>query len=205
MEGVDKRHDSHTADGLGVASGVAWLTASVHRPPAAAVPAIAPLAAVRPWRALIPGSGGAVVVYVAGEVARPGVYRLPAGSRAEAAVRAAGGLRPGADPVAVNLAERVEDGEEIAVPAPGEAPAPRRRRRRGPAPKIGERGAARPAGARQGAQGSSRASPSIRTPPTPVTLETLPGIGPGLAARIVEFRDANGPFALTGRLARRRR
>src|SRR5579862_8786944 len=60
-----------------------------------------------------------IVVYVAGEVRRPGLYRLPAQSRADDALKAAGGASSAADPLAVNLAERLSDGEELVVPVRG--------------------------------------------------------------------------------------
>ncbi|MDP9110995.1 MAG: SLBB domain-containing protein, partial [Candidatus Eremiobacteraeota bacterium] len=62
-------------------------------------------------------------MYVAGAVAHPGLYRLPAGSRVGDAVALAGGLAAGADAVAVNLAARISDGDEVAVFHVGEAPA----------------------------------------------------------------------------------
>ena len=145
-----------------------------------AVPAIAPLAASSPVRARsIPGSGGAVVVVRRG---RSGASRrLPVAgrARAEAAIRAAGGLRPGADPVAVNLAQRVEDGEEIAVPAPGEAARPARG-----AGEFSRRSGRKRRRRLHGAAG--RAGRARKAPEQPVdlnsadaaTLETLPGIGP---------------------------
>ncbi len=118
------------------------------------------------------------VVYVAGAVARPGLYRLPAGARADDAVRSAGGMQPGADAAGVNLAARVADGDEIVVPRIGDAtPRPRARTSR------------------------SRRLPS----PAPASvgineagidaLARVPGLGPALASRIVAFRETNGPFA----------
>gem|GEM_PF-2143968 len=69
-----------------------------------------------------------LVVYVAGHVVKPGLYRLADGKRVDDAVRAAGGMLHDADPVAVNLAERLEDGEEIVVPSSeAERAAPGRR------------------------------------------------------------------------------
>ncbi len=89
------------------------------------------------------GAAPRPVVYVAGRVAHPGLYTLTAGARIDDAIRAAGGIAHDADPVAVNLAEHVADGEEIAVPELGasskmnprhrhrrQAGSPRRRRRR---------------------------------------------------------------------------
>jgi len=119
----------------------------------------------------------AVVVYVAGAVARPGLYRLPAGARADDAVRAAGGMRPGADPVAVDLAARVADGDEILVPQEGEA-------------------TPRPRGGRQRTRAS--AAPVAAVPLNTAGVDELaavPGIGRAIAARVVAVRDADGPFA----------
>lgn len=126
---------------------------------------------------------GASVVYVVGAVAHPGLYRLQLGARVNDAVERAGGFRTGADPAAVNLAERVSDGEEIHVLRLGEtAAAPPRRSKR------------------------KRASPA---PAQPVdvnaadaqSLAKIPGIGPTLAERIVAYRDLNGPFGSLDELA----
>ena len=62
---------------------------------------------------------GDVVVHVAGDVWRPGVYRLPAGSRVTDAVRRAGGFGQGANQDAINLAARLSDGQQVVVPGPG--------------------------------------------------------------------------------------
>jgi competence protein ComEA len=152
----------------------------------AAQPAVPPEAPVRR------------VVYVAGAVARPGVYELPPGARVQAALRAAGGALPGADLEAVNLARPVEDGEEIAVPRPGELvrtasaggePSETgRRRRRRRHHGSGERGAARRQEKEPPAETVDVNAASAEE------LETLPGIGPSLAERIVTFRETNGPF-----------
>ena len=63
--------------------------------------------------------GGPVVIQVAGEVRRPGVYRLSAGQRVQDAVRLAGGLTAKADLAGVNLAQKAEDGRQVIVPARG--------------------------------------------------------------------------------------
>lgn len=120
------------------------------------------------------------LVYVAGAVFRPGVYRLAPGSRVGDAIARAGGLRPDADPVAVNLAAHVADGDEIAVARVGET-----------IRATGKRTQTRRAKTR-----------SLNNPPSPVALnaanaETLagvPGIGPTIAARIVSIRNAEGAF-----------
>ena len=147
------------------------------------------------------------VVYVAGAVAKPGVYTLKATARADQAVRAAGGATAQADLVAVNLAARVEDGEEIAVPIRGVAASVSRsagrsasKRSRRPPTKRGHR--------RKRNERSDNATDDGRSPTEMVdvndadeaTLETLPGVGSSLAERIIAFRDLNGPFASTDEL-----
>lgn len=130
-----------------------------------------------------PGAGGAgaggaaVVVHVVGQVLAPGVVDLPAGSRVAEAIDAAGGAAPEADLGAVNLARVVTDGEQIHVPRPGEA---------APAPPVADGGGAAP----------GEGDPELVDLNTAdvAALDELPGIGPVLAARIVEWREANGPF-----------
>jgi competence protein ComEA len=138
-----------------------------------------------PWERRLRGGRSAsqgraeVVVYVAGEVSHPGVYRLAPGGRAEAALRAAGGATGAADLVAVNLAEPLRDGEEIAVPA---------------------RGAAERAGRQKRSARKLRGRKSDAVDPVSLNtadeeqLRALPGIGASLAARISAFRRLNGPF-----------
>ncbi|MDP2232934.1 MAG: SLBB domain-containing protein, partial [Actinomycetota bacterium] len=78
--------------------------------PASSVPTLQPAASE-------PGSQTALIaVHVVGAVRTPGVYRLPTGSRAEEFVLAAGGLMPNSEPRGLNLARRVEDGEQVVVP-----------------------------------------------------------------------------------------
>jgi competence protein ComEA len=148
----------------------------------------------------------------AGAVAKPGVYALPTAARAEDALRAAGGPTAAADLVAINLAARVEDGEEIAVPLKGvEAivtdgrPSQTKRARR----HAGKRGHRRNRHRQSdGAAGAAEAPPATDAPVDMVdvnaadeaTLETLPGVGLSLAQRIIAFRDLNGPFASTDEL-----
>lgn len=115
-----------------------------------------------------PPPPGPVIAYVTGAVAQPGaLVELPAGSRVEQAVAAAGGLLPDADLERVNLAQVVRDGDQIHVPRQGESavlPTP-------------------------GAGGLVRINHA-----SAAELTALPGIGPALAARIVAWREANGPF-----------
>jgi competence protein ComEA len=114
-----------------------------------------------------------VVVSVVGQVATPGLVTLPSGSRVADALAAAGGLLPGADPASVNLAAVVADGEQIAVRLPGTVPA----------------GGAAAAGAPSGAGG-----PVDLNTAGVAELDSLPGIGPVLAQRIVDHRSRQGPF-----------
>ncbi|MEO6502166.1 MAG: ComEA family DNA-binding protein [Jatrophihabitantaceae bacterium] len=121
-----------------------------------------------------------VVVDVAGKVRKPGVYRLPPGSRVDDAVRAAGGLLGGVDPVLVNLARKLTDGEQLLVglvaPAGG-----------GPGSDAGS-GAA-PAG-----PGTATAGPLDLNTATLAQLDGLSGVGPVLAQRILDWRAEHGRF-----------
>lgn len=121
------------------------------------------------------GSGAAagpgdVVVHVAGAVDEPGVYRLPAGARVADAVKRAGGASPDAAPDGLNLAARLADGQQVAVPA-----------RRGP----GAAGAVGPTGDGPISLGSAESA----------DLEEIDGIGPITAEKIIEFRDQRGGVA----------
>jgi competence protein ComEA len=127
----------------------------------------------------------ALYVHVAGAVARPGLYRVAAGARVAAAIEMAGGTRRRADLTAVNLAARVEDGQQIVVPARASSRAP-------PAP------ARAPAtGAAPGSRGATPSMPGAQISLSAATLEqldALDGIGPTLAQRILDYRDAHGGF-----------
>jgi competence protein ComEA len=120
-------------------------------------------------------------VYVAGEVRRPGLYRVPPGARANDAVKKAGSFSPAADRAAVNLAEIVQDGEEIRVPRTGES-MPRAR-------KTVRRKRAR-----------VRMSVDLNSA-SAGELAQVPGLGQTLAERIVAYRAQNGPFASLDELA----
>ncbi|WUJ12551.1 ComEA family DNA-binding protein [Actinoplanes sp. NBC_00393] len=122
-----------------------------------------------------PGAGE-VVVAVGGKVRKPGLVRLPAGARVADALTAAGGAEPGVDVAMLNLARRVTDGELIMVgvsAAPGAA-----------VPGAGVPGAA--PGAPGGLINLNMATLS--------DLDSLPGVGPVLAQRILDARDAQGGF-----------
>lgn len=121
-----------------------------------------------------------VLVYVSGAVVRPGVYALPWDSRLQDAISAAGGPSANADLLRVNLAERVRDEQQVYVPRQGEVVLPALPT---PGPNVATLGQLTTAGRRI----------NINTA-TASELESLPGIGPTLAQRIVEYRQANGLF-----------
>jgi competence protein ComEA len=130
-------------------------------------------------------------VYVSGAVVAPDVVRLPEGARAREAVAAAGGFRAEADRAAVNLAAPLADGSQLHVPAVGEAPA------------VAAAGAGGPSGAATlggagGASGGPALGPAVGlvnlNRADAAALESLPGIGPALAQRIVAYRAEHGPF-----------
>lgn len=118
-----------------------------------------------------PLAGGTLYVHVAGAVARPGLYSVAAGSRVADALAAAGGVLEEGDASAVNLARLVSDGEQIVVPVIGAVP---------------------PAGA--GPPGTAADGTVDLNTADQAALETLPRIGPALATRILEWREANGRF-----------
>jgi competence protein ComEA len=126
------------------------------------------------------------LVQVAGEVARPGVYRVRAGARVNDAVARAGGLTRKADPAGVNLVARLQDGQQVIVPRRGAA---------GATAAAGATGGGGAAGTGAGgAAAGAAAGPISLSSATVAQLDGLDGIGPTLAQRIVEFRQAHGGF-----------
>jgi len=142
--------------------------------------------AAGPAAAPITGSAGAgqaaaaapsrLVVYVVGAVHRPGLYRLRDGSRVADAVARAGGLTRKADPAGVNLAAPVADGEQLVVPA------------RLPTAVAAAEGAPIPG------SGSAQTGPVQLSVATLEQLDSLPGIGPVTAQKILDYRTAHGAF-----------
>ncbi|MGW5475585.1 helix-hairpin-helix domain-containing protein [Streptomyces sp. NPDC004008] len=125
------------------------------------------------------GSAGAVIVVdVAGKVRKPGLLRLPAGSRVADALRAAGGVHPGTDTDGLNRARLLVDGEQIVVGGP--APAP------GPSPAAATTG--------RSSAGAAPAGPVSLGTATVDQLDTLPGVGPVLAQHIIDYRSQHGGF-----------
>ena len=107
--------------------------------------------------------GGDVIVHVAGAVRNPGVYRLPAGSRVADAVERAGGPTGEAAPDAVNLAARLSDGQQVVVPGKGAAEA-----------------------------GASGDGPISLGTATLEQLDSIEGIGPVTAQKIIDYREQHG-------------
>jgi len=117
-----------------------------------------------------------LVVHVLGEVKRPGLVRLPPGSRVADAIAAAGGLRRGGSSGGLNLARLLLDGEQIEVArdAAPDAPAP--------------------------SGGGGAAGPVNLNTATLEQLDTLPGVGPVMAGRILDWRAQHGRFATVDQL-----
>ncbi len=129
------------------------------------------------------GAASEVVVDVAGRVTRPGVVRLPAGSRVVDAIDRVGGVLAGTDTTGVGLARVLVDGEQILVDGrPGPPPVVA-------APAPGTAGSS-PAGGGGGAQ----SGPIDLNSASSEQLDGLPGVGPVLAGRIVQWRTEHGPF-----------
>ena len=123
--------------------------------------------------------GGRAVVHVAGAVREPGVYRLREGDRVADAVDRAGGATGRADLTLLNLAAEVEDGRQVVVPERGAA-------------GSGVAGGGGAAGT--GATGGAQAPPVNLNTATLEQLDTLEGVGPGIAQRILDYRDEQGSF-----------
>src|SRR3954452_1279315 len=125
-----------------------------------------------------PAAAGSVV-HVAGAVRDPGVYRLAAGARVQDAIERAGGARSGGDVNAINLAAKVADGQQIVVPA---------RARGGAAAAVSV-----PSGG-AGASGAAPGPPISLNSATAEQLDTLDGVGPATAQKIIAWRTQHGGF-----------
>jgi competence protein ComEA len=137
-----------------------------------------------PIELLPPPTPVPIQVHVTGAVANPGVYALPVDSRVQDAIQAAGGFAENANDTAVNLATLLEDGAQISVAAKKPTSQP-----------------STAAGVEQGSEKNEGQPPppnldspiNINTA-TQEELESLPGIGPVTAQKIIEYRETNGPF-----------
>lgn len=129
---------------------------------------------------VLPPSAAAVVVHVLGAVRTPGIVEVRLGDRVVDAIAAAGGATDEADLSGVNLARVLVDGEQLYLPAVGEVP-------------PGQAGAGAGGAGAGGAGAASAGLVNLNTADA-AALETLAGVGPALASRIIAWRDANGPF-----------
>jgi competence protein ComEA len=190
-----------------LAAGVVWVRATPHLAgpatgqetagsPAQTLPQVAPAGSAGPGASAVAGADGSlgagtagsgavgadgrVAVHVAGRVRRPGLVQLPAGSRVQDAIRAAGGSTAGADLDAVNLARRLTDGEQVFVPGPGDPPPP-------PPPGAGP------------TSGAAPSAPLDLNTATLEQLDALPGVGEVTAGRIIAYRSAH-PFSAVDEL-----
>jgi competence protein ComEA len=140
-------------------------------------PAVVTLATVTPRPSATPGS---IIVDVRGAVNKPGVYSLPVGSRVQDVLTLAGEVTNSADTRPLNLARRLNDGEQIYVATIGEA-----------LPTV----VATPG---RGVQQNALTRPTVGkiniNTATLAELDTLPGIGPSIAQRIIDYRTQNGDF-----------
>jgi competence protein ComEA len=170
-----------------------WYSRSLPRPievatTAGVTPAAAPfnsgsspVAGAPPSAALSPStslSAATLIVDVTGAVRRPGVFEFQPGDRVIDAVHRAGGALEKADLTLLNLAAPLSDGQQILVPKQGAA---------APSGVV-------PIGSAQPGTGTTGATVNINTADEP-TLETLNGVGPVLAASIIQYRTEHGPFA----------
>lgn len=178
---------SHARLGVGaavvlvvLALAVAVVMSAVTAAGSAPRPVVSPSSTAGAADVTVESGGGAVgsapaLVHVLGEVRSPGIYELAGDARVLDAVAAAGGLTEAAEAGAVNLARRVVDGEQLVVPKIGEVPVP----------TAGEG-----SGSATGAGGViSLSSASVEQ------LDSLPRIGPAIAQRIVDWREAGGRFS----------
>ncbi len=115
-----------------------------------------------------------IYVHIVGEIVAPGIYELDSGARIVDVIFAAGGFSEKADQASVNLAREVTDGEQIVVFRVGQAPSS----------TMGS----------SGSTSSSRGSQISLNRGSQAELEQLPGVGPALAARMIDWRTANGGF-----------
>ena len=159
-------------------------TASTYRPSASAGSGRLSAAPAAASSVAVSSPSRAPVVHVAGAVRHPGVYRLTAGARVQDAVRRAGGPTGKADVNAINLAAVLQDGVQVVVPA------------RGPAGVV-----ATPIAGDASAGVAAPTAPVNLNTATAEQLDTLDGVGPATAQKILEYRQQHGGFRTVEDLA----
>jgi len=184
---------------VSVAAGVAWFRAGVAPASPAGNPATGSSSTVfttttEAAAAVTTTTGAEIVVDVVGAVRVPGVVTLTGNARVLDAITAAGGPAPGADLVRLNLAAKLSDGARVAVPLAGQPPPAV-----DPGAVVGS--ADPPNGGSVDSSGDPSAPVNVNTA-TETELEDLPGIGPTLAAAIIDERERNGPFRSADDLTR---
>ena len=164
-----------------IAAVLVWRHLSSGAPASGAALQVAPLRPRAPAAAAgaAGGSVAQIVVDVVGAVRRPGLYRLRRGARVADAVERAGGLTRHAQREAVNLAAPLADGEQVVVAVQGQSVSA--------------------VGSGAGAAGGPAAPVSLSTA-TAEQLDTLPGVGPVTAQKIVAYREEHGPFTSVAQL-----
>lgn len=158
------------------------VAATAHGPPDGLVSRTVPAAFASAGATGLPTAAGVLLVHVVGQVRRPGVVRLPPGARVLDAVKAAGGVTSSADLNHLNLARPVADGEQIVVPKPGESVQP------------GGTSGAGGTGVGSSGVGSVGGLIDLNTADA-AALDALPGVGPVLAQRILDWRAQHGRFS----------
>jgi len=139
------------------------------------------------------------VLYVTGSVRNPGIYRLPEGARVFELVDVAGGLTMAADAVAINMASILQDGDHLHVPQKGDDDSVRNRNRSSTGENLGtviftQDGQRDNVTVRNQRSNNSK-SPKIDINNASATeLQILPGIGPSMSTRIIQYRSQNGRF-----------
>jgi competence protein ComEA len=138
-----------------------------------------------------PARNGSAVIHVVGAVRRPGVYKLRVGQRVQEAIRRAGGATPSADLQTINLAAKLADAQQVVVP------------RKAATGAVATSAAAPGAGGSggPGATAGAASAPVNLNSATEEQLDTLDGVGPATAQKILEYRQQHGGFSSVDDLA----
>ena len=137
---------------------------------------------------LPPPTPAPILVHVLGAVSQPGIYSLPTESRVQDAIEAAGGLLPMANAQALNLAAFLQDAEQVVVPSQVPSPSPTQA-------YSNPQSAPQPPQDNQPPPARSTTTVLININSASVEeLDTLPGVGPVTAEKIIAYREEHGPF-----------